>query len=143
MAKKNNKNNELKEVDPNPEVEIDDLEDKVEDLKVDDKETTKDTKVSKDDEEDQKEEEDDKTTTTVTTEKEETDNDGDEKKTETVTTTEVDKKTTTEEESAPSYQQPYTPKLSQSESQPPTPPPKPRDLFRLSLRPRHISRRPS
>ncbi|KAG5361094.1 CUE domain-containing protein 5 [Yarrowia sp. C11] len=121
MAKKNSKNNELKEVDPNPEVEVEDLEDKVKDLKVDDKETSKDIK---DDKEDKKEEEDDKTTT-VKTETEETDKDGDDKKTETITTTEVDKKTTTEEESAPSYQQPYTPKLSQNESQPPTPPPKP------------------
>lgn len=130
MAKKNNKNNELKQVDPNPEVEVEDLEDKVEDLKIDDKDST--TKDSKDDTEDKKEEEtkDDDKTTTVTTEKEETDKDGDEKKTETVTETDVDKKTTTtttttEEESAPSYQQPYTPKLSQSESQPPTPPAKP------------------
>lgn len=111
-------------MDPNPEVEVEDLGDKVEDLKVDDKDTTKtEDKEDKDKEDKEETEVKEEKTTTVTDEKEETDKDGDKKtvtddKTETVTETETT-------ESAPSYQQPYTPKLSQSESQPPTPPPKP------------------
>lgn len=116
MAKKNN-NKELKEVDPTPDVGIEEIKEKVEDLKVGDKESPQDEKDVEAEAEDGK----DNTKTEESTKADEETVSKDDKKAE--AEAESDHKTT--EESAPSYQQPYTPKLSQSESQPPTPPPKP------------------